>query len=527
MASIFKQKYTSKDKAGNKITKRTTCYYIDYKAADGTRKRVKGFKDKTATRQLADKLEREAALAEVGIVDKYAEHRGRPLTEHIEDFRQSLLAKSGTAKHVRHTTNSVLRICQACKFSRWDDISASRIGQFLAGLRQGPNGISARTFNFDLGAMKQFCKWMIQDQRAPESPIAHLKRLNEKTDRRHDRRPLEVEEVRRLLEATRTARGRFGMTGPQRAMLYRLAVETGLRANELRTLTVSSFAFDKRELTVRAAYSKRKREDVLPLRPDTAAELKTFFQDKRPKAQAFNVPEKTADMLKADLSDAGIPYVDDSERYADFHALRHTTGSWLAANGVSPKVAQAIMRHSDINLTMGVYTHLLGGQEAEAVAKLPDLSLPSPEAQSSVATGTDGGTTIALFTKTSDSSRNHLATNGTAPRERKSKKGPAKDNAKPSKKKKLDTDSPLPSLDGIGEKVNGRYRARTCDPLIKSQPITARNPLSHNDVTSSLGAPLGARSPGAPVPSGPDPVTTSIQCPQCLFPASRAKPLPH
>ena len=77
---------------------------------------------------------------------------------------------------------------------------------------------------------------MVQDNRASESPVAHLKGLNVKTDRRHDRRPLEVDEVRRLLEATRACRKRYGMTGPERAMVYRLAVETGLRANELRTL---------------------------------------------------------------------------------------------------------------------------------------------------------------------------------------------------------------------------------------------------------------------------------------------------
>jgi len=61
------------------------------------------------------------------------------------------------------------------------------------------------------------------------------------------------------------------------------------------------------------------------------------------------------------VRDAGIPYVDGAGRYHDFHALRHTTGSWLAANGVHPKVAQAIMRHSDINLTMSRYTHTLKG----------------------------------------------------------------------------------------------------------------------------------------------------------------------
>jgi len=74
---------------------------------------------------------------------------------------------------------------------------------------------------------------------------------------------------------------------------------------------------------------------------------------------------------------AGILYVDDSGRYADFHSLRHSTGSLLAASGVHPKIIQSIMRHSDINLTMSRYTHIFRGQESEAVAKLPNLGLLS------------------------------------------------------------------------------------------------------------------------------------------------------
>lgn len=70
--------------------------------------------------------------------------------------------------------------------------------------------------------------------------------------------------------------------------------------------------------------------------------------------------------------------------------LRHTTGSLLAA-GVHPKVIQSIMRHSDINLTMSRYTHILRGQESEAVAKLPDLELPSGERGNTAKGATDGG----------------------------------------------------------------------------------------------------------------------------------------
>ena len=38
--------------------------------------------------------------------------------------------------------------------------------------------------------------------------------------------------------------------------------------------------------------------------------------------------------------------LDHAGRKADFHALRHTTGSWLAAKKGYPKVIQRIMRHT-------------------------------------------------------------------------------------------------------------------------------------------------------------------------------------
>ena len=199
---------------------------------------------------------------------------------------------------------------------------------------------------------------------------------------------------RQLLEATRAAGSRFGMDGYQRALLYRLAVETGLRADEIRSLTVGSFDFERRTVTVGSQHTKNHKEAVLPLRADTAAELRQFLAGKLPNVKAFGgtykrLTDKTNLLIQADLQAAGIPYVDESGRYADFHSLRHTTGSLLAASGAHPKVAQAIMRHSTIDLTMSRYTHIFRGQESEAVEALPNLSLPSRE-QSAVKTGTDG-----------------------------------------------------------------------------------------------------------------------------------------
>ena len=392
MASVFKRKRKVKLASGKTVTRQSAKWHVKYTDADGIDRRVIAYKDKTASQQLAARLEKEAELGKEGVVSRYKEHQRKPLTEHLKDFKQSLLDKGNTEDHVRLTHNRVKAILSGCKFVFITDISASRVQRYLAELRGNGEGISAQTFNFYLQAVKQFCKWLVQDQRTGESPLEYLKGLNVRTDRRHDRRSLEPAELRRLLETTASAPKRFGMSGTERYLLYRFAAETGLRANEIRNLKVGDFDCDNLTVTAKAGYSKRRREDVQPLRPDTAALLQDFFMGKMPNVKAFGgtckqLTKRTSDMIETDLTDAEIPYVDDAGRYADFHGLRHTTGSLLAASGVHPKVAQSIMRHSDINLTMSRYTHTLAGQEAKAVAGLPDLSLPSSGKQA--ATGTD------------------------------------------------------------------------------------------------------------------------------------------
>ncbi|MFE9608194.1 tyrosine-type recombinase/integrase [Streptomyces sp. NPDC006012] len=52
---------------------------------------------------------------------------------------------------------------------------------------------------------------------------------------------------------------------------------------------------------------------------------------------------------------------------------RHTCGTLLAFLKVHPKVAQAILRHSQISMTMDVYTHVVGDSEREAVTMLAEL----------------------------------------------------------------------------------------------------------------------------------------------------------
>lgn len=58
-------------------------------------------------------------------------------------------------------------------------------------------------------------------------------------------------------------------------------------------------------------------------------------------------------------------------RYADFHSARHFFITRLERAGVSPKMAQTLARHSDIRLTLQVYTHAGLHDQTAAIASLP------------------------------------------------------------------------------------------------------------------------------------------------------------
>jgi len=407
MATVMKRKR----KSGG-IVRESVRWYVKYKTIDGKWRYIEGATDKgytdafgkkidklVACRTLGDQPSRELAewiaglpedkretLVKHGLLADVPAVLKKPLDRHLADFERSLQAKKNNPEYVQLVVRRVKRVFEGCRFKMWADIQGDAVEAYVASLQQGESGISAQTFNFYLQACKQFGRWMVQNERADKNPMAHLKRQNVKVDRRHDRRSFEVEEAQRLLATTAKAETRYGMSGYERALVYRLALETGLRANEIRSLQVASFDFQALTVTVQAGYSKRKNEDVLPIRVDTARELKAFFADKAPEDKAFGgsyqqLTDKTADMIQADLAEAGISYIDDVGRYVDFHALRHSTGSFLAAAGVNIKTIQTIMRHSDINLTMGRYAHVLRGGEAQAVAKLPDLSLSKNESK--------------------------------------------------------------------------------------------------------------------------------------------------
>lgn len=256
----LRQQYSTADGRYQKTEK----WYVEFRDQHGREQRLPGFTNRAATDELGRNIEKLVAyfmasgghvapelqvwlvglprsirerLIKIGLVDARRVAVSKPLREHLDDFLTSRRAKGTSEKQVILLEGRLKRIFDACKFVEWTDVTGERFMNWLGRRRQSTKdasgneelGISAQTFNFYQQTMKQFCRWAVLDRRISESPVQHLTGLNIRLDRRHDRRALSAAEQSALISNTWDEPVRFGMTGPERSMLYRLACETGLR----------------------------------------------------------------------------------------------------------------------------------------------------------------------------------------------------------------------------------------------------------------------------------------------------------
>jgi len=420
---------TWKDKRGR--TRVSPRHTIEFKDHRGRLHRLAAFRSEKASKHFGQRLEclaeyvasgkaPDAALLAwadmlpqalrrkiggLGLLAARSEHAGKTLEDHISDFKAALEARGDTAGYTQTLAVRVKAVIEATGALHWSDLDPEKVREYLVGRRRLPKyeadsdprkvnreRISTATANHILAAVKQFCRWMIREGRATLSPVAYLEGFRGPAE--HERRALTVPELAALLKAAGAGPPRFGVTGRERAWLYRVAAETGLRFKELASLTRASFDLEgeRPSVAVGAGVTKNRQGDVLPLRPDTAAALAAFLGPRMPGAPAFRIRPwvQGIKLLGRDLDAAGIARRDDAGRVVDFHSLRHTFITNLSRAGVHPRTAQALARHSRIDLTMNVYSHSCLEDEASAVARLPDLAaaMAAVEVQ---ATGTDGG----------------------------------------------------------------------------------------------------------------------------------------
>jgi integrase len=252
---------------------------------------------------------------------------------------------------------------------------------------QAEDGIGAARRNKIRGTWVSLCNWAVRTGRLLTNPLATVAKADEAADVRRQRRALTEDELLRLLAVARqrplldnatVRRGkdkgkqvcqlrpetvaRLERLGRERALIYKTLVLTGLRRNELATLTVGQLDLDATPpcLVLDAADTKNREAATLPLRSDLAADLRAWLADKvRDRQEAaelavrdaatvpfdrnalkptgrdagesgrlaadelvFTVPAGLVRILDRDLKLAGIPKTDARGRTVDVHALR-------------------------------------------------------------------------------------------------------------------------------------------------------------------------------------------------------------
>ena len=349
-------------------------------------------------------------LAAWGVIAGERAAAGKALAVHIEDWRLAMEAKGNCADHIKNFVANLKRVSVGCNWRHLSDISASPVVGWMNAQKGADKSFG--TINHHLRAAKAFCGWLVKERRMAENPLAHIALLNAKADRRLERRALAVAEIGRLLAAAEAGEPSHGMTGADRALLYRFALETGFRWSECCSLTRASFDFEASPatVTIRAESAKNRKEDTLPLRPELAADLNKRMALFLPTAKAFPGMrrDKGAKMLRVDLEAAGIPATDEYGRVVDFHSLRHTFGTLGAKAGIPLATMQKLMRHSDPKLTAGIYTHVLVADKADELAKLPELVAVVPEAERIAKTGTADVAAFSQLQNLMDTSRDTL-----------------------------------------------------------------------------------------------------------------------
>ena len=165
-------------------------------------------------------------------------------------------------------------------------------------------------------------------------------------------------------------------TGQSRAM-FALAAMAGLRVGEILGLQVDDFDFEHLFFHVRRSVWRGKlqtpkninSEASLPLPVPLARIIREQIAT-LPQGQEFLFLNRLGRLFIAEnvVRNHLVPILDALKiSRCGFHAFRHTHTSLLLASGAAPTVVQAQLRHADPRITLGIYGHVIGDAQREAV----------------------------------------------------------------------------------------------------------------------------------------------------------------
>ncbi len=216
---------------------------------------------------------------------------------------------------------------------------------------------------------------------------------SDKKDRVH---PLTLEEQMSFIEAIK---------GHPLEALLNTALDTGMRQGELFALTWNDVDFENKTFHINKTYGY-----IRDLKLNKMVGMVTPPKSKK-SIRDIPIPERTKKILLkhkhvemerfkrmgVDLLDTDLVFSTTAGTYFDgnnvlhrlkkiysgigiegktFHDLRHTYATRLFELGEEPRTVQELLGHSDINITLGTYVHVLENLKKKTASKIDELYKP-------------------------------------------------------------------------------------------------------------------------------------------------------
>lgn len=237
---------------------------------------------------------------------------------------------------------------------------------------------SGKTINSYASALSAFCNWAVLRKYLATNPVVGLQRFEQTPT--FKRRALTSDEVQRLLAAAETHH-----YGRARRLGYEIALASGLRKNEIRSLRVKHLDVKRGGLILESRWTKNRSDGFQPLPRVLVQRLQESALDKAPEDDLVFVGMQPGRGLLRDLKRAKIePKTEEGK--VDFHALRVAYITFVVESGADIKSAQTLARHSTPALTLNIYARARQERLAEITESVGNLL--APQTPGSIGTST-------------------------------------------------------------------------------------------------------------------------------------------
>lgn len=199
---------TTGKNGGPRIRIEAATYSAKYRDGAGiVQESATGCRDKTAAQAILSELVARAERVKSGLVsaadDAAMDHQHTPLTEVLATYVDHLRAKGRSATHITDCEQLAKQAFSECGSTSLRDLAGEPLQRWLASLTDG--GLSPRTRNSYLQAVRGFCRWCVQSERLQADPTKRVGKAAEAAD--VEARP---PDVRHAAHGDRTRSGKAG-----------------------------------------------------------------------------------------------------------------------------------------------------------------------------------------------------------------------------------------------------------------------------------------------------------------------------